>query len=201
MIKRIYIDNYRCLTNFEIKPGSFQLWLGDNGSGKSSVCDALRGIQSLLSGSPVGEIFTSTSLTTWDTRRKQTFEISLQEAGDTYDYTLLIEHSAQEKATSIACEELKWNMQTFYLFDGHDVHLYRINRYNQQVEEGTSFPTKGGRSLLATIDYRDDNTPLITFRDSVAKLLFIQPVPTSIDQTAKAESPQLQEKCQNFAGW
>ena len=26
MIKEIYIDNFRCLTNFRIKPGDFQLW-------------------------------------------------------------------------------------------------------------------------------------------------------------------------------
>lgn len=201
MITRIYIDNFRCLTNFEIAPGSFQLWLGDNGSGKSTVCDALRAIQSLLSGSPVSDIFKASSLTTWDTRREQTFEITLQKAEDTYDYKLIIEHRAQEKTASIAREELKWNKQTFYLFDGQEVHLYRINRYNQQVEEGTSFSINGVRSLMATIDYRDDNTPLITFRDSVAKLLFIQPVPTNTDHTAKAESPLLQEKCQNFAAW
>ena len=29
MIKEIYIDNYRCLVNFRIRPGEFQLWLGD----------------------------------------------------------------------------------------------------------------------------------------------------------------------------
>ena len=42
MLTEIYIDNFRCLTNFRINPGDFHLWLGDNGSGKISVMDALR---------------------------------------------------------------------------------------------------------------------------------------------------------------
>ena len=31
MINEIYIDNFRCLTNFRIKPDSFQLWLEERG--------------------------------------------------------------------------------------------------------------------------------------------------------------------------
>jgi len=37
MIKKLYIDNFRCLGNFELDLNSNQLWLGDNGTGKSSV--------------------------------------------------------------------------------------------------------------------------------------------------------------------
>jgi len=56
MINEIYIDNFRCLTNFRIKPGDFQLWLGDNGSGKTSVPDALRCVQRLMRGEHVNEL-------------------------------------------------------------------------------------------------------------------------------------------------
>ena len=42
MIKEIYIDNFRCFSNFRINPGKFQLWLGKNGSGKTSVLEALK---------------------------------------------------------------------------------------------------------------------------------------------------------------
>jgi len=59
MITEIYIDNFRCLTNFRINPGDFQLWLGDNGSGKTSVLDALRYVQRLMRGEHVDDIFKS----------------------------------------------------------------------------------------------------------------------------------------------
>ncbi|WP_437300234.1 AAA family ATPase [Sorangium sp. So ce426] len=48
VITRIYIDNFRTLVNFEWKPGKLALLLGENGSGKSSVIDALWGIRALV---------------------------------------------------------------------------------------------------------------------------------------------------------
>ena len=42
MLKRLYIDNFRCFVNFEYKPERKQLLLGANGSGKSSLLDAIR---------------------------------------------------------------------------------------------------------------------------------------------------------------
>jgi AAA15 family ATPase/GTPase len=50
MLKRIYIDNFRCFVNFEYKPEQMQLLLGANGSGKSSLLDAIRLVKALLKG-------------------------------------------------------------------------------------------------------------------------------------------------------
>ena len=79
MLTEIYIDNFRCLTNFGINPGTFQLWSGDNGSGKTSVLSALHCVQRLLRGEHVEDIYTRDSLTSWDTRYEQTiaFHLSL----------------------------------------------------------------------------------------------------------------------------
>ncbi len=52
MIKRLYINNYRCLENFELpisgKPSS--LLIGGNGTGKSTVGAALQVLQSVARG-------------------------------------------------------------------------------------------------------------------------------------------------------
>jgi predicted ATPase len=50
MLKRIYIDNYKCLVNFEIQLDPMNLFLGGNGTGKSTVMDALRVLQAFISG-------------------------------------------------------------------------------------------------------------------------------------------------------
>ena len=47
MIGRFYADNFRCLTNFELELDQTNIFLGPNGSGKTSVFDALRKIQNL----------------------------------------------------------------------------------------------------------------------------------------------------------
>ena len=41
MLTRLYIDNFRCFVNFEYRPARRQLIIGGNGSGKSSLIDAL----------------------------------------------------------------------------------------------------------------------------------------------------------------
>jgi ABC-type sugar transport system ATPase subunit len=76
VIKRIYADNYRCFTNFEMKPGAFQLLLGDNGAGKSLLLDLLADLRALVvSGVPLGDRLTLDDLTRWDPRNRQRFEL------------------------------------------------------------------------------------------------------------------------------
>ena len=48
MISRIYIDNYKCFTNFEYHPGNLQLLLGGNGTGKTAVFEVLELLGSFL---------------------------------------------------------------------------------------------------------------------------------------------------------
>ena len=50
MLNRIYIDNFRSLVNFEISFDSINLFLGANGSGKSTVFDAINRVKDLISG-------------------------------------------------------------------------------------------------------------------------------------------------------
>ncbi|MHC5595275.1 MAG: AAA family ATPase, partial [Nostoc sp.] len=58
MLKRIYIDNFRGLVNFEMNFDSINLFLGGNGTGKSTVFEVLRKIQTFVSGSKnLEEIF------------------------------------------------------------------------------------------------------------------------------------------------
>ena len=177
MIKEIYIDNFRCLTNFRIKPGDFQLWLGDNGSGKTSVLDALRYVQRLMRGEHVDDIFKKANLTTWDARKEQMFGFSLMIDGEAYQYQLTMEYADREEQRRIKREKLIWKGSTFYLFDGQETHLYRINRNTKKAEEGAVFPAGWSRSVIPTIAKRDDNWPLIRFREELDRCLFINPVP------------------------
>ena len=163
MLNEIYIDNFRCLVNCTIKPSQFQLWMGDNGSGKSSVLDALHKIQQIIRGVHVDDVFSADSLTTWDQRREQTIGLSLNINDEKYDYKIIIEYSTNTSDMKIKNEELKWKDQTFFLFDGHEAHLYRINYHTKEVEEGTKFSADWRRSVMPTIAEREDNKPLFCF--------------------------------------
>jgi predicted ATPase len=50
MIRRIYIDNYKCLVNFELQVDALTLILGANGAGKSAILDVLVALRQLLDG-------------------------------------------------------------------------------------------------------------------------------------------------------
>ena len=44
VIERVYIDNFRCFSSFELRLGRVNLLIGPNGSGKSSLVEVLAAI-------------------------------------------------------------------------------------------------------------------------------------------------------------
>src|SRR5262245_1925644 len=53
VINRIYIDNYKCFVNFEYHPGSLQLLMGSNGTGKTAVLDILEILREFVAAGTV----------------------------------------------------------------------------------------------------------------------------------------------------
>ena len=78
MIKRLYIDNYKSLVNFELPLQELTLLLGPNGVGKTAVLDVVFALRRLLSGEAKvtdADVFPTTSLTRWQKRHKQVIEV------------------------------------------------------------------------------------------------------------------------------
>lgn len=201
MIKEIYIDNFKSLSNFKIQPADVQLWLGDNGSGKTAVLDALRMIQQILNGGHVEDVFKGQSLTRWDQRLDQTVSVQLEIKGESYEYELIVEYTERRDTCRIKKETLKWCKNIFFEFDGRDAHLYRINNISNKPEEGTCFPADWRRSLISSIAERDDNYPLIRFRREVECWLIVQSVPPMIKKEAEEEAEYISRYAENFAKW
>ena len=79
MIERVYIDNYKSFVNFELRPEAIQLVLGGNGSGKTTFFDVLESIRDFVSeGHTTIHSFPASTLTAWDKRRAQTFELRIK---------------------------------------------------------------------------------------------------------------------------
>lgn len=201
MLKKLYIDNFRCFQNFKVTLAKHQLWLGNNGSGKTSALDALRSLQRVLAAHNVADVFKRSSLTVWDTRLVQTFRVGLEIDGKDYEYELAIEHMDGEERCRIQQETLTWNGSTFYRFDGSEAHLYRINSRSGKVEEGTKFSADWSRSMIPSIAERGDKRPLIRFREEVRKWLIVQPIPFVMKGSARIESHDLGRYCENLGEW
>ena len=97
MLKRIYIDNFRCFVNFEYKPERKQLLLGANGSGKSSLLDAVRAVRNFVGENGVDHVaggILQNSATRWMNRPTQVIEIEAELDEKEYVYRLEFQASA-----------------------------------------------------------------------------------------------------------
>ena len=153
MIKRIYIDNFRCFVNFEFKPKEVQLYIGRNGVGKTSVIDVVEKLRDVLvEGIAVDDKdrgFLPSSLTLWEgNRSRQTFELDIEGNNGLYRYRLEIDHDREGKRCRIGKEQLQFDNQTLYMFDGSDAHLFRAD---PSWAPGPAFPYDWSRSFIASI--------------------------------------------------
>jgi len=80
MLTRLYCDNYKCLVNFEFRPGPIQLIIGRNGSGKSTVFEVLALLRDFAArGYPCEDRFVGRTRTRWQPEvKKQRFELDVR---------------------------------------------------------------------------------------------------------------------------
>lgn len=131
MLCEIYIDNFKCLTDFRVKPGGFQLWMGDNGTGKSSILEVLMGVQRFLRGTHIGGCFFHSNLAKGD---KQSFGLALLVDGAYYEYALIIQY--QDKQAQVCQEELKHDGIVVCSSDGKDACYYGTFNSSKRSDEG-----------------------------------------------------------------
>lgn len=197
MIKRLYVDNFRCLVNFEYKPTSFQLLFGANGNGKSTVFEVLAGLRQFITwGNATEMVFPAQTLTAWQTRSEQTFELEIDGNGGTYSYKLLIEHNRLLNKNRVKVEELRFVGNPLYLFDGENAHLFR-----DDYSQGPIFPQDWSRSGVASIPARNDSQRLTWFRNRMGRIYVLAIDPLRMDPASLAEQQAPDPGVTNFASW
>ena len=92
MITRFYADNYKCLVNFEYKPQPLELIIGANGSGKSTVFEALEKVRQFLEGkTDARDLFTLEGGTKWSNLPAQIFEVEIVSQNNKMIYRLEVD--------------------------------------------------------------------------------------------------------------
>lgn len=149
MLTRIFVDNFRALVNFELRPGPLSLLLGDNGSGKTSLFDALGSVSDLVArGNVCNACFPAWSKTKWDTRTLQRFELDIQGNGGQYRYELEVQHpEAANARPSIRLEGVTFESKPLYRFTGGEVRLFQDDH-----TPGPTFPFRAEHSFLPNVE-------------------------------------------------
>ena len=199
MLKHLHVDNYKCLVNFDLDLQPLNLLLGANGSGKSAIFDVMYAVRQLLSGvARVGDrdIFPTTTLTRWQTLPKQTFECTVELAGDEFTYTLEVEHELATQRNRVTLERLSSSNKPIFSFINSEVTLYR-----DDFSKGAQFTSDWSESALARVAPRRDNQRLTRFLDFMRKILVCGLYPRSFLAEAATEDPLLLRDGSNFTAW
>jgi len=199
MIKRVYIDNYRCFVNFELPLKELTLLVGPNGVGKSSVLDVLSALQRLLSGAAKvldPGVFPRSSLTRWQERAIQVFELDVCVGEDCFNYRLEVEHESETRKARVRYEGLTVEGKPLFSFTLGEVQLYRDNH-----STGPTFASDWSESALARVVPRPDNRRVSAFLEYVRALLVCGLYPRSFLSESTAEEPSLRRDGANFVSW
>jgi len=196
-LKRIYIDNFRTLVNFELKLDHLTLLLGDNGAGKTTVFDVLRRLREFVSGRMrVDEAFAHTNLTRWQMQPIQRFELDFEINKQTYSYKLEVESNPEIRKSRVIHEVVSLDSKPLLNFTDGFVQLY-----NDKFNDGPRFPMDWTISGLSIVSDRNDNRKLTAFRKQMEKLIVVSLIPQQISSISREEQNQLVSTGENFPSW
>ena len=197
MVTRLYVDNFRCLVNFELKLDETNILLGPNGSGKTSVLDALRRIQNLVArGGRIEEAFPTSDISLIQDRDSQHVELDLDVDGRSYRYALRVQHDRRRRRMRIGEETLEHDGKPIFSSRDGTAQLYR-----DDYAKGPSYPFDWSRSGVGALHERPENQKLTRFRHAMADLVIASPCPPLFEPETRTEDEFLEPLMQNFVGW
>jgi len=196
MLKRVYIDNFRCFVNFELPLGQQQLILGLNGSGKSTLLEALRAIKKLITGDAQPDVlFPYSSRTRWQSVLQQTFELQV-DLDASYRFRLELDSWGRPQKTRIKREAVFCDERPVFEFVEGEVHLF-----NNEFQRRVTYPFDWFRSALATIQPRPENTLLMEFKKWIETLHCLELNPHVMSKLTDHEDLEPASDMSNFASW
>ena len=202
MLERVYADNYRCLVNFEWKPGRTQLVLGLNGAGKSTALDVLTLLRDYsIRGMPCPDRLGPGTTTRWQGVTTQRFELDWRGPDGLFRYVLAVQGLTSpadpgQSQVKVIQESVECEGGSLFRFEDGTVHLH-----NDRHEDKVQFPFDWRRSALAIVEPRKDNTKLTAFKRWLGSILHVQIDPWAMTGRSERESGEPSRNLSNFADW
>ena len=196
MLTRIYVDNFRCLVNFELRLDRLNLLLGENGSGRTTVFDVLRRLQGFLGGDlNVDAAFPSVDLTRWQQLDVQRFEMDIKLDDAVYAYDLSIKHQKDGRTRQVMRERLRVNERLLIEADEVEAQLFTDGPKPRQVIYDSRY------SGVASLPDLAESKPWAPFRRQLAMFAVVGFCPTCMAFEPDQEEKRLTADGSNFPSW
>jgi len=193
------VDNFRTLVNFELKLDPTNLFLGNNGSGKSSVFDVLRRLQGFISGETrLAEAFPSSDFTSWSKggSNTQTFELDLETEAALFTYRLVIEFAGDWGKSKVKEEKLKAGDTELFLSRDGEARIFK-----DDGQLGTVLQFDWTQSGVGLLQERRENKKLAMFKAHIQNVIVVRPTPALMLSESRDEENCLSLHMENFAAW
>lgn len=201
MIHRLYVNNFRCLENFDLplKGMSSALLMGGNGSGKSTVLHVLEILQRIARGeNRTGRLLQPEDFSygRFDAPMRFEIEVFLQER--LYLYTLALELPEKFKELRILEEALSVDGQAVYTRKEAEVSLFRRS---PNSEDTARFLVDWHLAALPLIQASPDTESVRIFRTWLAHTVLLVPIPSLMTGESGGETLEPERDGSNFAEW
>ncbi len=199
MLQRLYINNYRCLENFDlpIKDMPSVLLIGKNGSGKSTIRFALEVLQKIGRGiNRVKDLVQHKDFGWERSKIPIRLEIEVLLAGQIYLYVLALELPEKFKELRVLDEQLLVAGVPLYTRNGAQVILHSAP---QNLE--AKFLVDWHLIALPLIQVRSETDPLHILKTWLAHMLILAPIPCMMKGDSTGETLEPDSEGLNFGEW
>jgi predicted ATPase len=199
VIKRFYVHNFRCLENFELPVSglSSALLIGNNGSGKTTVGLALRVLQKIARGTNrVGGLVEPKDFFLGRKDAPMRFEIEVELDGKTYVYSVAFEFPEGFRELRVLDEKFLVDANPVYTRELAEVHLVR-----RVHDAEAKFSIDWHLVALPIIQQQSAKDPLFVFKQWLARMLILRPIPPLISGNSDDETLEPNPQVSNFGAW
>ena len=193
MLKRLYIHNFKSLQNFELDLSDLHstLLLGKNGTGKTTIFDAIEIFQKIGRGvTPLDDLFKASSFHFSNIHLPIELALELELNKKSYHYKLIIEFPEGFTYPRVKNETLVINNKKVLTRDG-----------GQTLFQGSDFLLDWHHIGLPLISVHSSNHPLLIFREWLQNILILSPFPRHFNILSKKESATLTREANNIVDW